>query len=115
MDLAFFTNLSKLKEVKGTFFQVLDAPLEALANKLENKKTEISKKDQKLNKIGEEFDIKLKEKKQQKKLLKIQHKADIKKRSEENAQIQKREISKHLKIIGKHIFKRKKNTEEDAI
>lgn len=114
MDLAFFKNIAKLKEVKGTFFQVLDAPLEAIANKLENKKPEISKQDQRLNEIGEEFDAKLKEKKNQKKLLKIQEKADIKKRSEENAQIQKKEIGQHLKTIGKHIFKRKNKTEEDA-
>lgn len=112
MDLAFFKGLAKLKEVKGTFFQVLDAPLEAIANKLENKKPEISKQDQKLNEIGKDFDEKLKEKKAQKKIQKIQEKAETKKRSEENAQKQKKEIGQHLRTIGSHIFKNKKNKED---
>ena len=112
MDLAFFKGLSKLKEAKGTFFQVLDAPLEAIANKLENKKPEISKQDQKLNEIGKDFNEKLKEKKAQKKIQKIQEKAETKKRSEENTQKQKKEIGQHLRTIGSHILKSKKNKED---
>jgi len=109
LDLEFINKFNKLKEVKGTFFEVLDAPLEAIANKLENIEPEVSKLDKKLNKIGKEFNEDLKEKKFQKKLKKIQNKADIKKRSEENARQQKKEIVQHIKTIGKHMFKKKSN------
>ncbi len=93
VDFDFLKKLEKAKEVKGNFFEMIDAPLEAIANKLENKQPEISPIDKILNEVAADFDEDLKEK--------------TKQRSEENAQKQKKEIGEHFKVITDHIFKKK--------
>lgn len=94
MDASPFLKISKLKEIKGNFFELVDAPFEALANKLEGNKTNnISATEEYVNQITEESKKKKKEKTRQ----------NIK----ENAKKQKQELNEHIGIIKKHLFKRK--------
>jgi len=104
MDLEIINKLGKVKEVKGTFFEILDAPLEAIANKLEHKEPELTKQEQYLNQLSEEYSEELKEKKI---LKKEQKKAETKRRSDENAKKQKQEMKEHWNTIKNNLFKKK--------
>ena len=75
-----------------------------MANKLENKEPQLTKEEQYLNKLAEDFDEELKEKKV---LKKEQKKQETKRRSNENAEKQKKEIKEHWDVIKNKIFKKK--------
>ena len=92
-DLEFLRLLDKGKEFKGNFYQVIDAPLQLIANKIENKKIEQDSKEQYVDQLFENHKEKKKE--------------EIKQRSEENAKKQKREIKEHLHVIKNGLFKKK--------
>ena len=96
LDLEIIDTLfNKPKEVKGNFFALLDKPLEAIANKLENKQVEVivDKKEEKVINIAEEY---IKQEKERAKRLR-----------EEKAEKRKQEMKEHFLIIKNHILKKK--------
>ena len=97
-DLAFIGKLKKASEVKGNFFEFIDAPLEAVANLFEKKKekqaTEKEIAAAQVADIAKEF--------------KAEQKAVAKERSEKRAEKEKQEIKEHFKKIKENIFNRKK-------
>ena len=93
MDLSFFIKLSKAKETKGNFYEFIDIPLEALANKLEGKEPELTETEKKVNDLAKEFE---KENKQ-----KVKH------NSQKNAEEQKKQIKDHWNTIKNKIFQKK--------
>ena len=95
MDLSFFIKLSKAKETKGNFYEFIDMPLEAIANKLEGKEPELTDKEKKLNEMAKEYEQLNKQK--------------VKENSEKNAEEQKEQIKNHWNIIKDKVFNRKKN------
>lgn len=95
MDLGPILKISKLKEVKGNFYEILDLPLEAIANKMEGKEVELSETEIYINELTEEFDKTNKQK--------------VKEKSHKNAEKQKKEIVEHLTVIKNKLFKRKKS------
>lgn len=95
MDLSFFIKLSKAKETKGNFYEFIDMPLEAIANKLEGKEPELTDKEKKLNEMAKEYEQLNKQK--------------VKENSEKNAEEQKEQIKNHWNIIKNKVFNRKKN------
>ena len=94
MDLNFVLKLAKVREYKGNLLELLDLPLEVIANKIEGKQPELTETEIYLNELAEEFDKEVKEK--------------TKENSQKNAETQKKEIVEHLSIIKNKIFKRKK-------
>ena len=86
---------NKPKEVKGNFFALLDKPLEAIANKIENKQVEVvvDKKEEKVINIAEEY---IKQEKERAKQIR-----------NEKAEKRKQELKEHFNIIKNHIFKKK--------
>ena len=109
-DFEFLIKLGKLKEAKGTFYEMIDAPLEKLANKLEGKEKEVqlTKTQQELNSIVDTYSPKIEEHEKKKKELKKQR---IKESSEQRAIKQKEEIKEHLKTIKNRVFKKKEKVE----
>lgn len=106
MDLAWVGKLGKVKEVKGNLFELIDAPLEALANKIEGttpSEPELTEIQKKLNKMAEDYEVEVKETKKEKKEKK---KEEIRRKSKENADKQKQEIKEHLNVIKKKVFKK---------
>ena len=101
MDFGF---LVKAKEYKGNFFELVDAPLQYLANRIENKKNKEEVEKDKIKDLTKEFVYK-------KKLEKEEKKEEIKQRSNENAKKQIQEIKKHTKTILNSMLK--KNTPMD--
>ncbi|MGN0813092.1 MAG: hypothetical protein ACI4MQ_06270 [Candidatus Coproplasma sp.] len=100
--------LNKIKEAKGNVFELIDAPLEAIANKLEGKAKEeaaVSATEQYIDELTAQYN---EEAKKEKKRKKAENKAKIKQHSADNAEQQKKEIGEHLKIIKYSIFKKKK-------
>ena len=95
MDLSFFIKLSKAKETKGNFYEFIDMPLEALANKLEGKEPELTETEKMLNDLAKEYE---KENKQK-----------IKENSEKNAEHQKNQIKEHWNTIRNKVFNRNNN------
>lgn len=93
MDLNFVLKLAKVKEYKGNLLELLDLPLEAIANKLEGKQPELTETEIYLNELAIEFDKEVREK--------------TKENSQKNAEIQKKEIIEHLSIIKNKVLKRK--------
>lgn len=100
-DLEFVFNLSKIKESKGNFFEMLDAPLEKLANKLEGKEKVKTKGEKELDKLVDQYGDKVKE-------LNDAKKAETKARSEDRAQYHKEGIKEHLKTIKNNLFNKNK-------
>ena len=94
MDLSFVIKLSKIKE-KGGIYEVIDAPLEAIANKLEGKEPELSETEKYLNEIAKDYTDDIKQK--------------TKENKEKNTEQQKNEIKEHLNIIKNKLFKKKDN------
>ncbi len=94
MDLNFFVKLSKAKETKGNFYELIDMPLEAIANKLEGKEPEFTEMEKKVNNLGKEYEKEIKQR--------------IKDNSEKNAEEQKKQIKEHLNTIKDKMFNRKK-------
>lgn len=109
-DFEFLVKLGKLKEAKGNFYEMIDAPLEKLANKLEGKEKEVqlTKTQQELNSIVDTYSPKIEENDRKKKELKKQR---IKESSEQRAIKQKEEIKEHLKTIKNRVFKKKEKVE----
>ena len=97
MDLGFVIKMSKIGETKGNFFEVIDMPLEAIANKIDGKEPEYTETEKYLNELAKKYTDDIKQK----------HKED----SEANAEHQKQQIKEHLSTIKNFIFK-KKNDEE---
>ncbi|MBQ9729844.1 MAG: hypothetical protein IJV80_03430 [Clostridia bacterium] len=97
MDLAFFTKLSKLGGVKGAMYELVDAPLEAIANKIENKQPEYTETELYLNELAQKYEAEEAKRKKQK----IEEK---KKLGEERAENKKQEIVEHLKTIKEKVF-----------
>lgn len=96
-DFAFMKKLQKAAEVKGNFFEFIDAPLEAVANLLEKKKTKAkpapTQAEVAVAEIAKEF--------------KAEKKAEIQENSAKRAKKEKKEIKDHLKVIA-GIFRLKK-------
>ena len=101
MDLAIIEKIAKVKEVKGNVFELIDAPLEKLANKLEGKdpNDDLTETQKYLNELA----LVEKEKARQ---AKIEKKMRIKQNSDEKAQKQKGEIKEHLSIIKNKLLKK---------
>lgn len=99
-DLAFMKKLQKAAEVKGNFFEFIDAPLEAVANLIEKKKTKPApapaptQAEVAVAEIAKEF--------------KVRKKAEIQENSEKRAEKEKKEIKEHLKTILHGVFKPRK-------
>ena len=106
-DFKIIGKLEKISEVKGNFFEMLDAPLEFFANKIQGKEKESTPQQETVKELREEFEEDLKEKKILKKEKKKQKKEDHKKRSAERAEEQKKEICEHWKVIKSNFFKKK--------
>jgi len=94
MDFSFVSKLTKVKDVKGGFYELIDAPLAAIANKIENKQPELSENEIRVNKLAEEYseEYKLKEKEERK----------------TKTTQKKKQIIEHLNIIKNKIFKQNK-------
>lgn len=105
-DFQFIFELGKIKEAKGNFFELLDAPLEAIANKLSPKKEEkvLTKNEKALEEIVGQYGEQIEKMDQEKKEAK---KKEIKERSEERAKLQKEEMKEHWNIIKSKMFKKK--------
>ena len=95
-DFSILEKLNKAKDVKGSFFQFLDAPIEAIVNKIEKKdpkptptKTELAVAQ--LTKEYEETNA-----------------AATKQRSADRAAYEKKQLKEHVQTIFNHIFKPKK-------
>ena len=112
--------VEKFKEVKGNFWEAIDAPLETIANKLENKqKTDtpvqeevsVTKAEKIVGRIKEKFvsaqEERKKAKKEQKRTEQEQEKEAVKQRSKERAEKEKKEIKEHLQVIKDKLFKKK--------
>ena len=91
MDLQFVTNLMKIKEVKGNLLELIEDPLEAIANKHERKEQKPSKTEEYVNRLADEFDAK--------------HKEKAKEHHQKRVDEQKKEIVEHIHTI-KNFFKR---------
>ena len=99
-DLKIFYDLEKLKEHKGNFYEIIDAPFQAISNKIQHNQPQKSKAEQIVEKLTEEY-------KEQQKIKKKEKKERIKERSNQNAEKQKQEIKEHLNIIKNSITKKK--------
>lgn len=98
--------ITKFFQPKGSFFEIIDAPLEKLANKIQNIQPEKTEEEQYLDTLAEKYDAVRKEKKKAKK-------EEKKQKSEERVTQQKAEIKEHLGVIANKlknsIFKKKDN------
>lgn len=97
--------MDSVKEVKGNFFSLIDAPLEKLADKLEGKEkkveeVQLSKKEQYVEDLASKYRKEQNEAKEQKK-------QEQKQKSRERALEQKEELKEHLRVIKNSIFKSK--------
>jgi len=117
LDFKFFY---KFKEYKGNFYEMLEAPVEKLANWIEKKEPEKSDEEIVLDSLVEKYEKKAEKKKAEKQEKKSQKKLETKQRSHENAEKQKEEFRQHIGVIGnaaknavKSIFKRKNNKEDN--
>ena len=99
-DLGFIGKLKKASEVKGNFFEFIDAPLEAVANLLDKNKKDKQPTEKEIA-AAQVADIT--------KEFKAEQKAVAKERSEARAKKEKKEIKEHFKKIKEGIFNRKKN------
>lgn len=95
-DFEPLTMLGKIKEVKGNLFEIIDAPLEVIANRLESKPEEVNPVEEKVEKLYKDFEEK--------------NKKEVRKRSHENAEKQKKEIVEHLSIIKNKLFSKNKKS-----
>ena len=92
-DLQPFT---KFKQVKGNFFEAIDAPLEAIAGTIHEQQEEVDEIKQEVENLYEQYDKKTQIK--------------IRQQSHENAVKQKKEIVEHLNIITNKLFGKNKKT-----
>ncbi len=93
-DTQFIRRLQDVKDYKGNFYGIVDAPLQVIAKKIETENLELSDNE----KLVEELSNMRKEKRTYK----------IKSRHQENTRRQKDEIKEHLNIIKNRVFKRNK-------
>ena len=93
-DTQFLRRIQDVKDVKGNFYGIVDAPLEVIAKKIKKGSNELSEKE----KLVESLANISKTKKSNKR--KVRHKENVKR--------QKEEIREHLNIIKKRVFKEKK-------
>ena len=109
-DFEFLVKLGKLKEAKGNFYEMIDAPLEKLANKLEGKEKvdTLTKTQQELNDIYDTYNSLIEETTKKKKELKKQK---VKEQSEQRALEQKEQIKEHLNTIKNKVFKKKEKVD----
>ncbi|MGN1103672.1 MAG: hypothetical protein ACI4QI_02230 [Candidatus Coproplasma sp.] len=104
MDFAFVEKLAKLKEVKGTFVELVDSPLEVIANKLSGKAKEeeaVSATEEYIDGLAAKYNAEAEAKK-------AAQREQNKQSSADRAEEQKQEIVDHLKTIKDAIFNRKK-------
>ena len=106
MDLNLVYKLSRIKDAKGNFYGMVDAPLEAIANKIEGKEKEedLTDTEKELNELLKKYEPKFKEMKDDKK-------QKSKENSQQKAARQKEQIKKHVKIIKENLFKKKDKDE----
>ena len=95
-----FFDIANAKYVKGNFYHLVDAPFEAIANKLENKAQTTSTNAQKLEELRDQF-------REQRKAKRLARKQMDKQKSNEIADKEKSELKQHLSIIREHMFKKK--------
>lgn len=98
-DLGILGKLGEIGDVKGNILKIVNKPLQAVANKLEEDDSPEAKKKQFIEEKSKEYKKKLK--------------ADAKERKAEKVKTAKQDIKKNWGIIKEHIFKKKKK-EEDA-
>lgn len=92
-DLEFFYKIAQLKDGKTTFWEFVDAPLEAIANKLQNKEPEpLSKDEAYVDNLAKEYADKKKEE------FSAQQE-EAKQRGEQTAEKQKGDVKEHFAII----------------
>lgn len=128
-DFAFFYKMSdkikeltekvdKAKEVKGNFWEAVNAPFEAIANKLDGKKKEPApvqeeaaptSAEKMVDELTDDLKDELEEKKQQKKEEKQRKKEEIKNSSNARAEAAKQGIKENVKKIWEHIKPKKKD------
>ena len=97
MDLSLFTKLNKMKEA-NSFYEFVDIPLEALANKLEGKEEELTDKEKKVDDLYKEFKPKYEQKQEEKRRQQ--------KENNPNTEERKSNIKEHLKTIKENLFKK---------
>lgn len=93
--------ITKFMQPKNALLEIIDAPLEKLANKWQDKEEDQDEKEQYINELAEKFTETRKE----------QRKAKRKAQKEETKQKKKSEIREHLEIIKKNLFKKKSSKE----
>ena len=99
MDFNFIIKIANFVNpdgAKGNFFELLDLPFEAIANRIEGKEPELTETEAYLNELALEYEtIKRKE---------------VKENSQIKAEKQKKELVEHLHIIKNKLFRRKKKS-----
>ena len=92
--------IAKFFQPKKSIYEMIDSPLEKLANKIQNIQPEKSEDEEYIDTLAEQYEIVRKEKKKAKK-------EEEKQKREENAKEQKAEIKGHLGVIVSSLFKKK--------
>lgn len=106
MDVEFFTTIGKMAEPQG-FYELIDAPLESIANKIQNKQPPPPTKEERyVNELAKAYEKTRKE-------IKIKKKAEAKRKRKEKITHAKNKIKDHLKIIFSSLKGKPKQTDNN--